>query len=89
MSLGCVSCASSDSLSRSVAKQEDLVGVSLSQSSWSDSTHSSADAAPSMAAWEERELLRNSNQVSFSLFFFWLSEHFPKSYSLPRLTIRR
>lgn len=59
MSLGCVSCASSDSLSRSVAKQEDLVGVSLSQSSWSDSTRSSADAAPSMAAWEERELLRN------------------------------
>lgn len=59
MSLGCVSCASSDSLSWSVARQEDFLGVSVSHRSWRDSTRSSADVAPSMTAWEECELLRN------------------------------
>lgn len=60
VSLGCVSCASSDSFSCSVARQGDFLGVSISHTSWSDSTRSSSDAASSMTACEECELeLRN------------------------------
>lgn len=65
-SLGCVSSTSSDSLSWSVARQEDFFGVSVSHSSLRDSTRSSIDAAPSVTAWEKYELLRSWRQIFLS-----------------------